>query len=238
MHEASCHERNSFVTLTYEEDPISLRYDHLQQFFRRMRKRGLPVRYYACGEYGDGMGRPHFHACLFGQDFRDDAVPWSDGLWLSADLMELWGHGFCVAGELSFESAAYVAGYVMKKMTGEAAFDHYWRVHEDTGEAVQIEPEKGLMSRRPGIGSGWLDTYMEEVVRDDSVIVRGHESKPPRYYDKRIEAVDEVVFEAIKQRRREVARKFAHLNTEDKLAVREAVARSKASLKGKRSYET
>jgi len=237
MHEASLHDRNSFLTLTYAEDPISLRVDDLQRFFKRLRNRGSKVRYYACGEYGEDLGRPHFHVCLFGEDFSLDRQPYKKGLWVSPCLEELWTHGHCVIGDLSFETAAYVAQYVMKKMTGEAEHWHYWRCHEDTGELLQVEPEFPVMSRRPGIGRDWFESFRREVTRDDSVVVRGRECKPPRYYDKLLEAVDPASFEDIKDRRKVVARRFASENTDERLVVREAVAKARGSSK-RRTYET
>lgn len=242
MHEASLHARNSFLTLTYEKDPISLDVDDLQRFFKRVRKSGLSVRHYSCGEYGSKLGRPHFHVCLFGHDFLDDGVPWSKGLWISPRLAELWGHGHCVVGNLEASSAAYVASYCQKKITGEAASEHYFRVSEETGEVFEVRPEFSVMSRGgrkgKGIAYGWWEKYGQaEVARDDSVIVDGREASVPRYYDQQLKAVDERVHAAIKEQRRSAARKRAADNTELRLGVSETVARAKLGLK-RRSYET
>lgn len=46
------------------------------------------------------------------------------------------------------------------------------------------------MSRRPGIGAGWIDQFGDEVYGGDSVIVNGKEQRPPRYYDCRFEIGD------------------------------------------------
>ena len=67
MHEAQMHECNCFVTLTYEVAPRSLQYEDFQKFLKRLRKNsGKAVRYFACGEYGEEGGRPHFHALPLG----------------------------------------------------------------------------------------------------------------------------------------------------------------------------
>ena len=77
LHEAKMHDRNCFVTLTYNNDNVpadrSLNYRDFQLFMKRLRFhfRGVPIRFYMCGEYGEDFGRPHFHACLFGLDFPD-----------------------------------------------------------------------------------------------------------------------------------------------------------------------
>lgn len=245
QHESEQHARSSFLTLTYETDPVSLDVDDLQRFFKRVRKSGLRVRHYSCGEYGSRLSRPHFHVCLFGEDFLDDSQSWSKGLWISPRLEELWGHGYCVAGSLSFESAAYVARYVTKKITGDDAIDHYTRVDELTGEVHAVRPEFSVMSRggrsakgqAAGIGADWWRRFGREVARDDSCLARGHESKPPRYYDELLERVDAAAHQAIKDRRRALARSRAADNSDDRLVVREKVLRSKLNTKG-RSYET
>lgn len=133
VHEASLYTDNCFVTLTYNDDFLpedrSLHYRHFQLFMKRLRKRhGDGVRFYMCGEYGEKQGRPHYHACLFNFRFSDMRL-WQERngvkLYRSAELERLWPFGFCSVGEVTFESAAYVARYIMKKVTGDAAESHY-----------------------------------------------------------------------------------------------------------------
>lgn len=73
MHEAKLHPANCFVTLTYRDEDLpengSLRHRDFQLFMKRLRKRA-DVRFYMCGEYGEQKLRPHYHACLFGVDYR------------------------------------------------------------------------------------------------------------------------------------------------------------------------
>lgn len=256
MHEASRYDANSFLTLTYAEDPISLRKDDLQKFFKRARKAGFFLRYYACGEYGDELGRPHFHVCLFGEDFADDRYAWairnSFQYWRSPALEALWPMGHSEIGSLTFESAAYVARYVTKKITepsgGLVAEDglmpHYTRMDEATGELHFVKPEFALMSRGGrsgkgkacGIGAAFFDEFHPEITRDDSVIVRGREAKPPRYYDCLFQRQDPDGFEALKAQRRALAERHAWNSTDDRLAVREAVCKARFSQQ-RRSYE-
>ena len=74
-----------------------------------------------CGEYGDKLGRPHYHAIIFGVTFVDKKL-WSirrgNNLYRSATLEKLWPYGFSSIGTVNFETAAYVARYVTKKITG------------------------------------------------------------------------------------------------------------------------
>lgn len=191
MHESSLYDENAFVTLTYSDDHLppggSLDKVAFQLFMKRLRKRiGQPVRFFHCGEYGERSGRPHYHALLFGYDFPDKK-PWSlrgeHPTWRSDLLEDLWPMGQSEIGSVTFESAAYVARYIVKKVTGRGAAAHYERCNPETGELVHQEPEYTTMSRRPGIGARWFQKWSAEVYPSDEVIVRGRPMKPPRYYD-------------------------------------------------------
>jgi hypothetical protein len=188
------HQDNCFITLTYNDHHLpeggTLVKRDFQLFMKRLRKRySHPIRYYQCGEYGETTQRPHYHACLFGHDFKDKVL-WKKQngvpLYVSAELVELWSLdgrsiGFSTIGSVTFQSAAYVARYIMKKITGNSAADHY----------QGRQPEYTTMSRRPGIAKQWFDKYFETDVRhQDEIILNGKRLKPPRYYDKQFEIVD------------------------------------------------
>lgn len=137
--EAMKHEQNCFITLTYAPDfyPAngSLNPRDLQLFIKRLRDR-IPdkIRYYAVGEYGDNTHRAHYHAILFGVGLD------------SADLIrDCWTLGFVDVGSCTLESAQYVAGYVVKKMTSK-----------DDPRLNGRYPEFSRMSRKPGLGAGSL----------------------------------------------------------------------------------
>lgn len=231
MHESSMHDENCFITLTYKDEFLpayrSLDRQAFSLFMKRLRKRFEPqrIRFYSCGEYGEESGRPHYHALLFGFDFPDKVFLRKRGdhsCWRSRALEQLWPFGLSELGSVSFDSAAYVARYVVKKVTGELAEAHYSRVDGSTGEVVQIEREYATMSRRPGIGRNWIDKFKGEVYRDDSVIVNGHHCKPVRYYDD-VMAKDEPVLVARLKRKR--GRNIDVLEqSPDRLATREVVA--------------
>lgn len=233
IHESKSHGANSFVTLTYRPDCLpkggSLHYPDFQRFMKRLRKQfGKGIRFYMCGEYGDELERPHFHACLFGVDFAADRSLWSNRngfrLYRSPTLELLWPFGHSVIGELNFETAAYTARYVMKKITGSQADDHYSRVDPETGEVVFLEPEFNRMSLKPGIGAHFLDKFSSDVYPGDYVVVNGKKSKPPRYYDKRFDAVAPDVMSEIKAGRELAAYECRSDNLPARLAAKEAVA--------------
>lgn len=201
MQEASCHEENSFITLTYDEEHLpqggTLVKADFQKFMKRLRSdnEGKTIRFFACGEYGDRLGRPHYHACLFGHGFQDKSVAKKERgfcYYRSDSLQKLWPFGQSMIGDVTFESAAYVARYCLKKINGENAGKHY-------GGKL---PEFTLMSRRPGIGRPWIDKWMSDVYPADSVIVRGMEAKPSRYYDNVVADGNPELMEMVKDRRK------------------------------------
>lgn len=244
VHEASLYDENSFVTLTYkpEECPTGLRYSHFQAFMKRLRKKVGKVRFFMCGEYGEQFDRPHYHAALFGVHFRDRYL-WSESargvrLYRSATLESLWPHGFSSIGDLTFESAAYIARYCLKKVTGEAAQEHYQKVDLSSGELVEVPPEFCRMSLKPGIGADWLLKWKEDVYGydRDAVIINGVKCKPPRYYDSLIKQVDPDLFEFLEFDRYVRSGKTVEDNTPERLQVREAVTVARLAL-NKRSLE-
>jgi hypothetical protein len=176
----------------------SLHPSHLQKFLKRLRHKlgDQKVRYYAIGEYGDKTGRPHYHAILFGVDFSDKVeIREEEGVWLysSEELDSLWKYGFTTVGEANWETAAYCARYVMKKVGGVMADEHYRRWDPELGYEYWIEPEFARMSLKPGIGAEWFETYSEDFYPSDEMPVpgRGIQKKLPRYYDDLLLRTDE-----------------------------------------------
>lgn len=234
VHEASLHDENCFITLTYSDVNVpvgrTLVKGDFQKFLKRLRDRvGYGrVRYYACGEYGEQFGRPHYHACLFGYDFPDKVFfkfsPAGEKLFRSELLEDLWRVGHSSIGAVTFESAAYVARYIMSKRTGALAFEKYNDVDWSTGEIIAERiPEYTDMSRRPGIGRDWFKQFASDVFPDDFVVLNGKKFRPPRYYDNAFEVVCPGDFRRVKQRRIRRAAKHFENNTPDRLRVRELV---------------
>lgn len=237
MHEASLHEFNCFVTLTYSDDKLpyggTLVKEDLQKFQKRLNKAcrerwGYPVpRFFQCGEYGEQLSRPHYHALLFGLDFPDKKLftrRESGDLYTSDMLSAVWGRGHCTVGALTFESAAYVARYVVKKLEEASDYvrmDEYGQVHEVIPEFVTMS--RGGRGDLGGIGRGWFERWSNEVYPSDEVVVRGYLSKPPRYYDVLQQEAEPSVFDYVRLRRREAADKRVADGTPARLRVREKV---------------
>lgn len=245
LHESSCYEFNSFVTLTYDNAHLpvnqSLRYRDFQLFMKRLRKHFGPVRFYMCGEYGEGVARrPHYHACLFGVFFSDRVYHSKSGsgedLYSSVLLDSLWQNGLSTIGDVTFDSAAYVARYCMKKVTGNKAAAHYSSFDPLTGELFSLTPEFNKMSLKPGIGAKWFDKFKSDVYPHDFVVVNGVQAPPPRYYDKLLERVDPDMQEALEVPRYRKSLACAVDNSPARLRVREQVTRARLAFK-KRSLE-
>lgn len=212
MHEAEMHEDNCFITLTYDDDHLpkngSLTKNHFTKFIKRLRK-AIPnkIRYFHCGEYGDENFRPHHHALIFGYDFPDKYF-WNlrnnNRMYRSDMLEKLWSdpktkenYGFSLIGSVTFESAAYVARYVVKKMKGKNKEVYY-------GDIV---PEYVTMSRRPGIGQKWFEKYKDEVYQSDEVVIRNDITcKPPKYYDNLYDLTEPKKYASLKYVRQEKAK--------------------------------
>lgn len=238
-------ETNSFITLTYSDDHLpangSLYPEHFTLFMKKLRHESRnKIRYYMCGEYGEKFGRPHYHACLFNYDFPDK-VPDSENhmgqkLYTSELLSKLWPYGRHAIGDVTFQSAAYVARYIMKKINGGQAEEHYKRDEIDplSGEinSISILPEYTRMSRGGtsknnnlgGIGKPWFDKYAKNsVYNDDTVVINGSKMRPPKYYDRQFELISEKEMAKIKAVRKSKAKQHEDNNTPARLATREAV---------------
>lgn len=183
VHDAAC-----WVTLTYDEAhvPPTLHKGHLQKWLKRVRAHydDRRVRFFACGEYGERFGRPHYHSIIFGVGRRE-----------SAGLVAKWAMGGVQVDELSPAAIAYVCGYQLKKagerdrleMGGRVPYDYDGPssgpyVDRKTGEmyrnAIVHEPPFLQMSRNPGIGGHARDFWRSWR---SSSIWSGKEVPVPRY---------------------------------------------------------
>lgn len=215
------HDTSMFITLTYNNDNLplhgSLRPDDVTNFIKRYRamleredqNNGLSKEnyrkfsYFYCGEYGDNLGRPHYHIIIFGHRF-DDAKKLRKSqkggqLFDSVKLSRLWKFGWSNFGDVTFESCAYVAGYVSKKINGSAKWDHYdtGLVHDFTGEIIIKQPEFARMSKGSrnadgekvsyAIGERFYLDHCHSLFEQGYVTRQGKKTKYqiPRYYKKR-----------------------------------------------------
>lgn len=145
MLESFKHAENAFVTLTYDDDHLppggTLARKDVQDFLKRLRFRfeGTKIRYYGCGEYGENTGRPHYHLAVFGLGPAEAEA-----------INSCWGRGHSFTGDLTHDSAQYVAGYVTKKMTHPESKCTDKCTHPPLNGR---KPEFPFMSLKPGIGA-------------------------------------------------------------------------------------
>ncbi|AKI26892.1 replication protein VP4 [Gokushovirinae Bog8989_22] len=247
MHEADSYDYNCFITLTYSPEHLpkygSLVKRDFQLFIKRLREwisdapdlflksNHSNLRYYMCGEYGESSGRPHYHAILFNLQFVDrkylkdcNGIP----LYTSDTLSRIWGKGLVSIGSVTFDSAAYVARYILKKAHGEQALlkyqiaDYFSGVipEDSQGRPLTLVPEYTTMSRRPGIGKAFYDKYCQIIYRDDSVYFKDSPLPPPRYYDRLYELDHPSHFVSLRRQRVRKAIKYSVDNTRDRLSVK------------------
>lgn len=237
MHEASMHDHNQFLTLTYRDEHLpsdgSLEHRDFQLFMKRLRKhfaifdvtlwQWLP-RYYMCGEYGTA-GRPHFHVALFGIDFPDK-YPWrkspksGEQLYRSPQLEKHWTAGNAELGTLTFQSASYIARYCTKLTTA---------VNSDSPELTR---EYNRMSLKPGIGERWFHRYHTDIYKTPEhafVILNGKKKKTPIYYDRLLKKNQPELEAGVKAARQKIARAQAASGARapGRLAASEKILESK-----------
>lgn len=191
MLEAENHNQSWFITLTYDNNNLpfnefvdeetgevlknaTLYKKDVQDFMKRLRAAYKyyggenKLRFYGCGEYGSTTYRPHYHIIVFGLELGlDDLSPYkrnfnNDLLYNSRLVSSCWKKGFSVLGNLTWQSAAYTARYILKKHLG-ADRDFY--------DNYNIAPEFTLMSRRPGIARDFYEDNKDDLFNLDKMTV-------------------------------------------------------------------
>lgn len=231
LNETKYHNENYFVTMTYDDAHLprnnSLDKKRVQTFFKSLKKhitRDYPdqkIKYYCVGEYGEGQGQreylnPHYHFIGFNLNlsvygltdiFPDGHRHYSksgDLLMYCQMLSDLWPEGFVTVQEVTFGSAAYVAGYVHKKLKDSKPI-----IHEEIAffnvkgraqalivprryspyDYLGVERPWSLMSK--GIGEKYFFDHQDTIYDTDEIFYNSGQygilsSLPPRYYDKKL----------------------------------------------------
>lgn len=185
---------NWFVTLTYDDEHLVSPYlvkEDLVRFMKKLRRRmeyhGCVkdgIRFFACGEYGENYKRPHFHVILFNCPLPDVKPVGNNPdiektFYYHSDLIQdTWANGFTTLGEVTFDSCAYVARYVIKKHKQEDLMS----------DIPDFVPEFIQMSRRPGIASQWYEQNKDKIYQTDEVLMTDRNGKliklkPCRFFD-------------------------------------------------------
>lgn len=222
MHESSFYPENWFGTMTYNDENIpedgGVNLRDVQLLHKKLRRQLEPdkMRFVVSSEYGSQTLRPHYHGAYFNariaEKFGDlemhskskDGSP----LYVSEKFSNIWGNGFTLIGQLTRQSAAYVASYMLKDLDGDYVGANYSCFNPKTGEVSrptnptnlkpnQVEQYKEkrfqeenriylpkpfiTMSRKPGIGKDWYKKYMQTDVLNKGIDqLHLHDSKGNR----------------------------------------------------------
>lgn len=198
---------------------LSLEPRDVELFLKRLRKKFKDdkIRYYIAGEYGETTFRPHYHAIIFGLHLSD-LVPYKRSTqgfqyFTSESLTRVWSVkeskgsyaplGYAVVAPVTWETCAYTARYVTKKLTGPQA--EFYKLHN-------LEPEFARMSRgrkeNGGIGKQW---YLDHpgCAAEDYLFLKtdkgGRKFRPPKYFRSLFELEDPEMAAELKERRRRLA---------------------------------
>jgi len=197
---------NYFLTLTYNNenlpDNYSLKKADWKKFEKDIRRyyeyhyQHYGIRFFACGEYGELLKRPHYHAIMFNLPIYDleyeSKTKENNVLWTSETINKIWGKGYVIIGSVNQASANYTARYILKK--------------QNHGGTDTREPEFIAMSRRPGIAKKYYDEHKDEIFKNDELFITDKDGVakkvlPPRYYEYLYEKTNEQELKQIKERR-------------------------------------
>lgn len=206
VHEASLHKKNSFLTLTYRNEDLpensELRLEDYQKFIKRLRKRKGRIRYIGCGEYGGRFSRPHYHLIIFGWEpenkvfhrMLESGFPAYKASeldnWDGKTKNPLWRYGFVQVGDVTFESAAYIARYTLKK---QVDLD---QLNDELRKKSFI-----TMSKNPPIADEWIKKYLKQTLENDEIVINKKKVKPPKYYDKIMEESEPDAYRSLSYKR-------------------------------------
>lgn len=172
-YESKMHVGSKFITLTYADNELTWKGGQsqlvkrdLQLWFKKVRKTGHKLRYFAVGEYGSKTFRPHYHVVIFGS-VPDDV------------LTKAWGKGHCHIGSVTPASVMYCLGYVVNSKQ--------WKMKR--GREKPFATMSRGRGKVKGLGSNYLSPAMiawHKSDRKNYAIFEGKKRHLPRYYKDKI----------------------------------------------------
>lgn len=228
------YQRKAFITLTYDDahlpikevlnditgeviySPVLVKRD-FQLFAKRLRKacskKGLKIRFFGSGEYGDKLGRPHFHAIVYGYDFPDKQVFfWEKNggrskrytvgatpYYRSDELERLWTNGYSLVAAVNSETCRYVANYECKQprisnIGSKRLRDNFLIETSQTSphllkrlQALRLIQMPYLITpRRPGLARDFYEKHKNEIYSNDVIPYKSDSrglARHIRYFD-------------------------------------------------------
>ncbi|AZL82694.1 replication initiator protein, partial [Apis mellifera associated microvirus 24] len=196
-HESKMHDDNIFLTLTYSDEHLEsprLIYSHWQEFIHKLRDK---IRYNSLGEqkistmvtgeYGEQTKRPHWHALIFNYRPGDErpyrTTERGDKVYRSETIQTLWNKGYIEYGDVTIDSANYVARYAAKKLVHGIDQAHdYHPIHRT--------------SSKHAIGKRWIEKYYKQTFEHGYVLLPNFQkAKIPRYYCEWVEKHHPAIWE-------------------------------------------
>lgn len=203
---------NCFITLTYNDENLpengQLIKKDLQDFWKRLRyyyegketwvnpqngKVENPIRYFVCGEYGPKTNRPHYHACVF--NWKPDDLKFykenhaGDKLYISKKLTKIWGKGYVIIGDLTYQSACYVARYVSKKIFKD----------KKLYKIANFQREFTLCSTNGGIGIKFWQKFKNKITENKGIMIKIKNKvkikKIPKYFMRKWKETGELEYD-------------------------------------------
>lgn len=213
-----------FLTLTYDNEhihwskfdkdgyPIFATLDKrdfqlfMKSFRKELAKNDIRIRFFASGEYGPTTLRPHMHCIVFGLGLSDiDDRKYfgrndiGQSYYISQKIQKIWNRGNILLSDVSYETCAYVARYILKKQNGYDSENYQKR---------NCIKEFSLMSRKPGIGAEYLKKHPECLDMANiniSTPEGGRKIAIPKYYLDKLELIDKEKYDKIKNERQKLA---------------------------------
>lgn len=191
-HELRAHSASCFLTLTLSDESFPCSQDDFVgkyvRFVKRLRAHSPPLRTFGCLELGTTSRRPHGHLLVFGRDFaRGEPVARGangDICYRSAELSALWPEGHASVGDLTRQSAGYVARYVVAERRDRAGPMLEAVAHPVTGDPVFLRPS-APWARSQGLGRGWFEQYGRQAIEQGAIVEAGGVRRPiPAFYSK------------------------------------------------------
>lgn len=166
------------------------------------------IRFMACGEYGSETERPHYHIIFFNlnlpvEDLYKPRIINKNVYYQSHIIERAWAYkGICNISEATWNTIAYTARYITKKVNGKISEEYY----ATKGQ----KPEFMRVSRMPGIGEHYYRKHWQEIYARDEIIIKNQNGaiscKPPQYFDELYKAEHPEEFKRIQEKRKREGR--------------------------------
>ena len=200
----------------------------VQLFLKRLRENtGCQFRYYCAGEYGSKTLRPHYHLIIFGLELNEDSDLYNarnghsgftlyqsrtiEFAWSRILFDRRWPLGHVAVAPCNWQTCAYVARYVTKKLDGELSSQY---------DFFNIEKPFSLMSRRPGIAYQYYLDHPEIADKGKVYLSTPDGSKCirlPEYFLNKLELDFPEKFDIIKEERKQAAKRMVRQNRDTDL---------------------